>query len=168
MSANELQIVQASAAHWNELYSIFQSVILGGDCFAYNSNETTEEDAKVIWFPAMSKTYVALMDGRVVGSYFMRPNQPGHGSHIANCAYMVSPESRGKGIAQSMCKHSIDTAKELGYIAMQYNFVVSTNVRAVELWKLMGFRIIGTSPNAFKLKNTNQLVDIFIMYRELI
>ena len=157
----------ANSDHWGELYSIFRNVIVGGDCFAYDSDLTSEADAKNIWFPPMSKTYVALIDGHVVGSYFIRPNQPGHGSHIANCAYMVSPECRGKGVAQIMCKHSIEIGKELRYIAMQYNFVVSTNVRAVELWKFMGFRIIGTSPNAFMLKNSKQLVDIFIMYREL-
>ena len=112
------------------------------------------------------KTYVAEEDGRVIGTYFIRPNQPGLGAHIANCGYMVHQATRGKGIGWQMCEHSLEIAKELGYTGMQFNIVVSTNTKAVELWKKLGFRIIGTIPGGFRHVELGY-VDAHIMFREI-
>ena len=106
------------------------------------------------------------LDGRVVGTYVMKANQPGQGSHVANCGYMVAPDVSGRGVGEAMCRHSLEEARGLGFRAMQFNFVVSTNARAVNLWKRCGFSIVGTVPQAFR-HPTHGLVDTYVMHRSL-
>jgi len=110
--------------------------------------------------------YVAEENGKILGTYFIKPNQAGLGAHIANCGYMVHPEARGRGLGKQLFDHSWLVAKELDYKGMQFNFVVSTNRVAVKLWKKLGFKIIGTIPKGF---NHQQLgyVDAYIMFREI-
>ncbi|UJH68289.1 GNAT family N-acetyltransferase [Muricauda sp. SCSIO 65647] len=103
---------------------------------------------------------------KILGTYIIKPNQIDLGSHIANASYMVHPEARGLGVGQSLGKHSLITAKELGFLGMQFNFIVSTNKAAIALWIKLGFKIIGTVPKAFK-HNRLGLVDAHIMFREL-
>ncbi len=98
-----------------------------------------------------------------MGTYFIKPNQPGLGSHVANAAYMIDPLEQGNGIGNKMALHSLAEAKKLGYLAMQFNLVVTTNLPAVNLWKKMGFKIIGTTPNGFKYQSLG-FVDTYIMY----
>ena len=128
--------------------------------------DTTKEGFLNIWFAPTMKTYVAEDDGRIIGSYFIKPNQPGLSAHIANCGYMVHPEVRGRGTGGKMCEHSLKIAKELGYKGMQYNIVVSTNTQAVELWKKFSFLIIGTIPAGFRHLKLGY-VDAYIMIREI-
>lgn len=109
---------------------------------------------------------MAEEQGKIVGTYIIKPNHPGLGSHIANCGYMVHPDARGKGIGKKICEHSIAFARENGYRAMQFNIVVSTNEVAVALWKKLGFRIIGTTPNGFRHQKLG-FVDTYTMYLEL-
>ena len=111
-------------------------------------------------------TYVAVADGEILGTYYIKPNQPRLGSHVCNAGYMVSAKARGKGIGRSMCAHSLKEAVKLGFKAMQYNLVAATNVHAIQLWKDMGFEIIGTLPKAFNHK-TKGLVDAYVMYQLL-
>ena len=110
--------------------------------------------------------YVAVEDGKILGTYYIKSNQPGHGSHVCNAGYIVSTEARGKGIGKTMCLHSLDEAKKLGYKAMQYNLVVSTNKGAVKLWESCGFKIVGTLPKVFNHKELG-FVDAFVMFKEL-
>ena len=111
-------------------------------------------------------TYVAVEGGEILGTYYIKPNQPGLGAHVCNAGYMVSAMARGKGIGRAMCAHSLQEAVKLGFKAMQYNLVASTNGFAIQLWKDMGFDIIGTLPKAFNHK-TKGLSDAHIMYRVL-
>ena len=108
----------------------------------------------------------SLSDGDVAGTYWLRPNQPGLGSHVVNAAYMVSPDTTGKGIGRQMAGHSIDEARKLGFTAMQFNFVVKSNAVAVKLWQSIGFGIIGEIPEAFD-HSKNGLTNAYIMYRKL-
>ena len=140
-------------------------MVSAGETYAYPP-DTTREEALALWFPAGGRTYVAERDGAVVGTYVMKANQPGQGSHTANCGYMVVPAATGRGIAQAMCEHSLALARERGFLAMQFNFVVSTNERAVRLWQHFGFQIVGRLPKAFRHPSAG-FVDALVMYRRL-
>ena len=118
------------------------------------------------WFRAGTRTYVALSDDQIVGTYVLRPNRPGLGSHVANASFMVSPTARGIGIGRAMGEHCLAEARALGYCAMQFNFVVSTNEAAVRLWERLGFRIVGRLPGAFR-HLTKGFVDAYVMFRSL-
>jgi hypothetical protein len=104
----------------------------------------SEADALAYWLGPDKETFVAEEDNAIVGTYFMRPNQAGGGAHVCNCGYITSAAATGRGIARLMCQHSLDHARLRGYRAMQFNFVVSTNERAVRLWKSLGFKTVGT------------------------
>lgn len=112
------------------------------------------------------KTFVAEEEGKLLGTYYIKTNQQGPGSHVCNCGYMVSSAARGIGIATAMCQHSQVVALELGYHAMQFNFVASTNEGAVRLWQKLGFEIVGRLPGAFKHPNLGN-VDALVMYKWL-
>jgi ribosomal protein S18 acetylase RimI-like enzyme len=103
---------------------------------------------------------------KIVGTYYLRANNAGGGAHVANCGYMVAADATGRGVARAMCAHSLAHAKDRGFRAMQFNFVITTNKRAVRLWQAMGFSIVGRLPGAF-LHPTQGYVDALVMYREL-
>jgi len=105
-------------------------------------------------------------DGQVLGTYFIKPNQPGLGAHVCNCGYVVAPAAQGQGIASEMCQHSQAEAKAMGFRAMQFNLVVSTNQRAVRLWRKLGFSVVGTLPRAFRHLHLGY-VDALVMFKEL-
>lgn len=147
------------------IWEIFSSVIKTGDTYTF-SPETPESALETYWLADSMDAFVAEENNEITGTYFIKPNQVGLGSHIANCGYMVSPKHRGKGIGQLMCEHSINFAKEKGYYGIQFNIVVSTNKIAVKLWQKLGFRIIGTTPKGFRHRELG-LVDTFIMFREV-
>lgn len=130
--------------------------------------ETTEQDAHHIWIELPQETYVATNeDGKVLGTYYIKPNQACLGAHVCNCGYMVSEGARGRGVAASMCKHSQELAVKLDFKAMQFNLVVSTNEAAVHLWQKLGLQIVGTLPKTFKSKKFGY-VDALIMYKQLV
>ena len=110
---------------------------------------------------------VTGQDNEIFGTYYIKPNQPGLGAHVCNCGYIVSENARGQGIASSMCEHSQQVAVDLGFRAMQYNLVVSTNEGAIRLWKKHSFQVVGTLPNAFNSKSVGY-VDALVIYKELI
>jgi ribosomal protein S18 acetylase RimI-like enzyme len=126
----------------------------------------TEEEAVAYWMGPDRETFVAEEDGRILGTYYLRPNQLGGGAHVANCGYVTSPEATGRGIARLMCMHSLERARARGFRAMQFNFVVSTNERAVRLWQSIGFDIVGTLPGAFAHPKQGH-VDVFVMFKTL-
>ena len=147
------------------LWHIFHKVVKSGDTYAFDP-ESTKEDFCSIWFGPNMHTYVYEDKGKIEGTYFLKANQPGLGNHIANAGYMVDPESRGKGIGRHLCIHSQELALKNNFTAMQFNLVVSSNEKAVALWKKLGFRIIGTIPNSFRHRQLG-LVDSYIMFKTL-
>ena len=165
------QVTPATEADWPGIWEIFHYVVQTGDTYSYAA-DTAEAVAREMWVGAGKYGTGALAyvvkaaDGKIVGTYSLRRNHFGHGSHVANGAYMVHPDYRGQGIARAMCRHSLAEAKHHGYLSMQFNYVVSTNTAAVNLWQSMGFKIIGISPKSY---NHSQLgyVDIYIMHRFL-
>jgi ribosomal protein S18 acetylase RimI-like enzyme len=118
------------------------------------------------WLGRDKETFVAQDEGQVVGTYYMRPNQGGGGRHVCNCGYMTSTTATGRGVARRMCEHSLGHARSRGYRAMQFNFVVITNERAILLWRQMGFNVVGRLPEAFR-HPTIGYVDALVMFRRL-
>ena len=134
-----------------------------GDTYAYET-DTTKKQAEKIWLQAPRKTYVVVKGNEVLGTYYLKTNQAGPGSHVCNCGYMVSSKARGKGLATTMCEHSQKIAVELGYQAMQFNFVASSNKGAVRLWDKLGFDTVGRLPKAFR-HPTQGFVDALVMFK---
>jgi L-amino acid N-acyltransferase YncA len=147
------------------VWKIFQATIAPGDAFVYDPN-TSREDAMTYWFAPGTRTYVAEHEGKIAGSYILRPNRPGLGDHVSNAGFMVAPEARRLGVGRAMGKHALEEARRLRYRAMQFNFVISTNESAVRLWQHLGFRIVGTLPSAFRHAEKG-FVDAYVMYRSL-
>lgn len=138
-------IRSATEADWPQVWALFQSVAAAGDVFAYDE-ATSEEVARKLWFDPPAACFVYEVDGAFAGTYYVRPNHPGRGNHVANAGYMVAPDFRGRGLAVAMCEHSLDAARRLGFTAMQFNFVVSTNTAAVRAWERCGFAVVGRLP----------------------
>jgi L-amino acid N-acyltransferase YncA len=128
--------------------------------------DMSEADALAYWMGSDKETFVAEAEGAVVGTYYMRPNQTGGGRHVCNCGYMTSAAAAGKGVASQMCEHSLEHARMQGYRAMQFNFVVSSNERAIRIWQLKGFEIVGRLPGAFHHPQAG-FVDALVLYRTL-
>lgn len=153
---------------WPALWSMIHPVFAAGDTYPYPA-DISENDARHIWTEQPDVTYVSLdkNKGQPTGSYFLKQNHPGRGSHICNCGYIVAENSRGQGIATALCKHSQQMAVERGFRAMQFNLVVSTNHQAVALWKKLGFAILTSIPEAFDHKSSGY-VDAYIMHKKLV
>ena len=160
-----LKIRKAVKQDWPGIYKILSEIIKKGDTYAIEP-DAGEQELKELWMAKPKACFVAMEKGEVAGSYNLKTNQQGGGSHVCNAGYIVHPDIRGKGIGRRMCAHSLETALEMGYEAMQYNLVVSTNQDAVHLWKSMGFSIAGTLPGAFHHPEEGP-VDAFVMYRLL-
>jgi L-amino acid N-acyltransferase YncA len=152
-------------ADLSELFKIFGEILLPGDVFPYPP-ETSFEQFKTIWMPEASFSYVAVCDGQISGGYFVKPQWPGRGSHVATATYMVASAARGKGLGLTLGRHSLASAREQGYSAMQFNQVLSTNLAAVALWQKIGFKIIGTLPGGFNHAVLGP-VDTYFMHRTL-
>lgn len=154
-------------ADWAQLWPLLRATFETGDTYAY-APESTEADIHRAWIETPAATFVACAtDGQLLGTYYIKSNQPGLGAHVCNCGYVVAPSAQGRGIASAMCEHSQRQAVAMGYRAMQFNLVASTNERAVRLWHRLGFSVVGTLPRAF---NHLQLgyVDALVMYKELV
>ena len=147
------------------LLAILQPVIARGETYALD-REMSADALAAYWLDAEKETFVAEADGAVLGTYYLRANQAGGGRHVANCGYVTSPEATGRGVARAMCLHSLDHARARGFRAMQFNFVVSTNTRAVALWQALGFAIVGRLPGAFEHPEQGP-VDAFVMFQTL-
>ena len=158
-----LNIRPADTSDQDAIWDIFHEVVVAGDTWAFAA-DTPRSMAMDLWYHPGTQPYVAELDGRIVGTYFLRPNHPGHGSHVANAGYMVASSARGKGVGKAMGEHSIEEARRLGYRAVQFNYVVSTNEDAVRLWKAIGFEIAGTLPGAFRHSRLG-FVDVYVMFR---
>jgi L-amino acid N-acyltransferase YncA len=160
-----VSIRRAAEADFESLWSIFREVIASGDTYVF-SPDTPREDAYAYWLGPGVTSYVAVADGRIVGMYKIVPNQPGLGAHVANASFMVAPAYSGNGAGRQMGEHCLREARQNGFRAMQFNFVVSTNAPALALWKSLGFAIVGTLPQAFRHRDLGY-VDAHVMYRSL-
>jgi ribosomal protein S18 acetylase RimI-like enzyme len=149
----------------DSVWMILQPVIRAGETYTL-PRDMTRDAALAYWFANGHEVFVAETEGQLVGTYFLRANQGGGGSHVANCGYITASAASGKGVARAMCAHSLEHAKARGFRAMQFNFVVSSNERAVRLWKSFGFEIVGRIPDAF-LRPVAGYTDVYVMYRLL-
>jgi len=159
-----MDIRQATATDFEAMWHIFRSAIATGDALPF-SDGFSAETFRTHWFTSQT-AYVAVVESRVVGMYKMGANYPDRGSHVASATYAVLPAAQGKGIGQALVNHSLATARSEGFMAMQFNYVVSTNTPAVALYKKLGFVVAGTLPKAFKHRDLG-LVDAYVMYRFL-
>lgn len=160
-----MHIRKAGSGDADAIAGIIMPTIRDGTTYALNQG-MSEAEALAYWTGADKTTFVAEEDGTIVGTYYIRTNQSGGGAHVCNCGYMTSAAANGRGIARRMCEHSLQHARSLGYRAMQFNFVVSTNERAVRLWQSLGFEIVGRLPGAFK-HPAHGYVDALVMYQPL-
>jgi len=161
-------MVTVRVAHSDDsdaVWRILEPVIRAGETYTLPA-ELSRADALAFWFAAGHEVFVAEDESGVLGTYFLRANQKGGGAHVANCGYVTATVATGRGVARAMCAHSLEHAKTQGFRAMQFNFVVSTNERAVRLWESFGFEIVGRLPKAFS-HPTLGFVDAYIMHRLL-
>lgn len=147
------------------IWRIIGPTIRAGETYALD-RDMSEAEALAYWMGGDRETFVAEDAGEILGTYYMRPNYAGGGRHICNCGYMTDAAATGRGVARAMCRHSLDHARHRGYRGMQFNFVVSTNERAVALWQSFGFEIVGRLPEAFQ-HPTRGYVDALVMFRRL-
>lgn len=160
-----MNIREATKADWEGIWAIFREIVSAGETYAYDP-ATTRNEAEKIWLEAPGKVFVLEKKGNILGTYYLKTNQAGPGNHVCNCGYMVSSMARGKGLATAMCEHSQAIALELGYRAMQFNFVASSNKGAVRLWNKLGFETVGQLPRAFRHPSQGY-VDALVMYKWL-
>lgn len=162
-----VEIREIRDADWASVWTFMEPIIRAGETYPY-AMDMTMEVAREMWLDIPEATYVAEdAGGRIVGTYYLKPNQPTLGAHVANCGYMVAENAQGKGAGAQMCQHSQDEALRLGYRAIQYNLVVATNDPSVHLWQKMGFDIVGTLPGAFR-RSGKDFVDAYVMYKVLV
>jgi ribosomal protein S18 acetylase RimI-like enzyme len=147
------------------VWAILEPTVRAGETYTLPM-DISSDDALAYWFAPQHEVFVAEQEAQILGTYFLQPNQQGGGSHVANCGYVTAAWATGRGVARAMCVHSLEHARSRGFRAMQFNFVVSTNERAIALWQSVGFRIVGRLPGAFR-HPTAGFVDALVMYRSL-
>ncbi len=147
------------------IWAILKPAIAAGETFTADP-EGGREGAFAYWRPAGARNFVAEVEGKVLGTSYLRPNQKGGGAHVCNAGYCTAPEARGQGIARALLAHSLEEARRRGFRAMQYNFVVATNTRAIDTWERAGFEIVGRLPGAFRHPKQG-FVDALVMYKDL-
>jgi L-amino acid N-acyltransferase YncA len=172
----EIEIRPATDADRDDIWKIFHEVVAPGDTYTIDP-DILRDDALAYWFAPGTHPYVAVLataspsgggqDRHLLGTYFLKANQAGGGAHVANAGYMVALEARDHGVGRAMAEHSLIEARRLGFRAMQFNFVVSTNESAIHLWKSLGFDNVGTLPKAFR-HPAKGFVDAYVMFRSLI
>lgn len=160
-----MKIRSAEARDYDAVWDIFHDIVSRGETYAFAPDMTRNQGLEA-WVKKPTATYVAEVRSEIAGTYYIKPNQPALGAHVCNCGYMVASHLRGQGIATAMCEHSQVEARRLGFKAMQFNLVVSTNVGAVRLWQKIGFHIVDTLPRAFNHR-TLDLVGAYVMYKWL-
>lgn len=175
MKSARVEIRKATKADHDAIWKIFREVVAAGDTYAIDP-KISRANALALWLGTNVHTYIAKLDclkqsssqpdRHVVGTYILKPNQAGGGSHVANAAFMVASAARSRGVGRAMAEHCLAEARRLGFRAMQFNFVVSTNESAIRLWEQLGFKIVGTLPKAFRHPKEGD-VDVYVMFRSL-
>ena len=185
-----IKIRPATAADHDAIWKIFHEIVAAGDTYAFDP-KMPREQALAYWLRSGTRTYVAELhrqsvgeavgfpgtatpspavatkDWGIAGTYILRTNQLGPGSHVANAGFMVASDAQGLGVGRAMAEHCLSEARRIGFRAMQFNFVVSTNTLAIRLWKRLGFQVVGTLPGAFRHPQKGY-VDVYVMYRSLL
>lgn len=162
----DISIRRAHEEDLDAIWDIFHAHLAAGETYPFDAH-TPKSVCEEYWLGANVDSFVAVdQAGRVLGMYRIVPNQPGRGAHVANASYMVSESAQGKGIGYLMGRHSLVEARRLGYLAMQFNYVISTNQPAVALWRKLGFSIAGTLPKAYRHERLGY-VDALVMYQLL-
>jgi ribosomal protein S18 acetylase RimI-like enzyme len=162
---SKILIRKANSDDMEAIWQIFEKIVQTADTYSFYP-DTGRQYAIKYWMKEGATPFVAEIDGKIAGTFTIRDNKAGLGSHIANASYMVHPDFQGMGVGKYMASESLEIAKEMGYRAMQFNYVISTNERAVKLWKSVGFEIVGTVPEAFYHKDLGY-VPVYIMWRKL-
>ena len=160
-----LTIRPAAPVDDDAIWAILEPTLRAGETYPV-PRDIGRADALAYWRSPGHAVFVAEADGRVVGTYYLRANNRGGGAHVANCGYMVAPEASGRGVARAMCQNSLERARQRGFAAMQFNFVIASNERAVQLWQSCGFSVVGRLPQAFAHPRLG-LVDALVMVRNL-
>lgn len=160
-----IQIRPATRSDDRAIWTILEPTLRAGETYPQPRNISREAALAYWWQPAHA-IFVAEENGRIVGTYYLKANAGGPGSHVANCGYMTLPEAWGQGVGRALCMHSLDEARRLGFRAMQFNLVISTNARALHLWQSCGFEIVGRLPRAFE-HPTHGYVDALILFQTL-
>ncbi|HME88540.1 MAG TPA: GNAT family N-acetyltransferase [Chthoniobacterales bacterium] len=160
-----LKVRPATDSDRDSIWEIFQEVITAGETYPLDANISRQEGL-AYWYQRSAQVYVAEKDRQIVGGYSLHVNQLGGGAHVANAAFIVAKTARGQGIGRAMGEHCLKEACRLGFRAMQFNFVISTNESAVRLWQDLGMKIVGTLPGAFR-HPTQGYVDVYVMYQSL-
>ena len=161
----ELVIRPFAPSDWPAVWAIVEPILEAGDTYPHPPG-TDEAAAKAWWVDEHRAVFVAELEGVVVGTYYLTDNKPGLGSHVANAGYMTAPAAAGRGIGRAMGEHSLEAARALGYLAIQFNLVVATNEASLRIWDGLGFTRIGTLPRAYDHAKLG-LVDAFVMYKWL-
>jgi ribosomal protein S18 acetylase RimI-like enzyme len=160
-----MRIRAAESADDGAIWAILEPIIRAGETYTMPS-DMTREAALAYWRSPAHEVFVAEREGAIVGTYYLRTNQQGGGAHVCNCGFMTAPAVSGRGVARAMCQHALVHARERGFRAMQFNFVVNSNERAVRLWQSLGFAVVGRVPQAFDHPRLG-LVDALVMHRAL-
>ena len=163
--ANDLVIRPAADQDEDALWRILEPTIRAGETYPL-PRDMSRADALAYWRAPAHTVFVAEDAGEVIGTYYLRANNAGGGAHVANCGYMTASHAIGRGVATALCEHSLAQAKARGYRAMQFNFVISSNERAVRLWQYCGFAIVGRLPETFAHPRLGY-VDALVMTRRL-
>lgn len=161
----EITLRPAIAADHPALWAMLEPVFRAGETYAVDPR-IGRNAALDYWCGGTHRVFVAEAAGEVLGSYYICPNQGGGGAHVCNCGFVTAPSAQGRGVARAMLAHALDTARAMGFAAMQFNFVVETNTRAVALWQAHGFAVVGRLPGAFRHPAKGE-VDALVMYRRL-
>lgn len=161
-----IRIQEYDERDWADLWPVLRETFEKGDTYAF-APDLSESEARRVWIEAPAATFVARDPaGTLLGTYYIKPNQPELGAHVCNCGYVTAREARGRGVASRLCEHSQSVAVEMGFRAMQFNLVVATNEGAVRLWRKLGFAIVGRLPGAFRHSELGY-VDALVMYKTL-
>ena len=160
-----LEIRRATAADAPAIWSVLEPVFRAGDTYTVPS-DISREAALSYWAAPERQVFVAVDGDDILGTYYITPNQQGGGAHVCNCGYVTAQQAQGRGVARAMLAHSLELAPQLGFRAMQYNFVVESNSRAIDTWQKAGFSTIGRLPGAFRHPSLGY-VDALIMWRDL-
>jgi L-amino acid N-acyltransferase YncA len=162
-----MQIREVTAADWPAIWPFLRDIVAAGETYTW-PRDITEEQARAMWFLDPPGHTVVAVDpaGAVVGTAKMNPNHLGPGAHVAGASFMVDPASSGQGVGRALGEYALDWARAQGYRIMQFNAVVETNIRAVALWRSLGFEVLGTLPEGFHHPDKGY-VGLHIMYRRL-
>lgn len=162
-----LKVRPVEPADWPAVWALLEPVFRAGETFPHDP-AITEAEARALWVEQTAAVMVAIADsGAVVGTYYLRPNSLALGAHVANAGYVVAEHGRRQGIGSRLCQHSLEAARRLGFRAMQFNLVVSTNTAGIRCWERNGFQIVGTLPGAFRHQRLGY-VDALVMIQVLV